>query len=232
MHQVVLGKKAQELVQSPKDLEKLTIGMPRGAPVALAIQGMARDTGVELAKIRFVDLAPPEAIKALAKGTIDAMAAWAPWVFKPVQGADAKVAFTGSKSFLPGKDGPVQWLRLHAGVVASARMVKDHPNTLKAVLRALVKATYLINNDRDTAVGIVAKALFMEDFLAKDLMELNVYSMEQTEQPVKAMAEQADFLYTLDRIKKTFPPEQVFVTTLLEDVEPLLVKWKSKTEAR
>ncbi|HXD96048.1 MAG TPA: ABC transporter substrate-binding protein, partial [Candidatus Acidoferrum sp.] len=40
--QIVLGKKGQEIVRSPKDFEKLKIGMPKGASVTMAIQAMAR----------------------------------------------------------------------------------------------------------------------------------------------------------------------------------------------
>src|SRR5919198_1860041 len=41
--QVVLGKRAQEIVRSPKDLEKIKIGMPKGASLTMAIQNMAKD---------------------------------------------------------------------------------------------------------------------------------------------------------------------------------------------
>src|SRR3972149_10530109 len=58
--QIVLGKKAQEMVRSPKDFEKLKIGMPKGASVTLAIESMARETGVDFSKIQFVNLAPPD----------------------------------------------------------------------------------------------------------------------------------------------------------------------------
>src|SRR5216117_587689 len=131
--QVVLGKRAQELVRSPKDLEKLKVGMPKGASVTMAIQAMARDTGVDFTKLQFVNLSPPDAVTALAKGDIDAMAAWAPWVFNAVKQGGGKVYFTGNRSFIPGKEGQVDWLLVHAGVVASGRMLKENPNTLKAV---------------------------------------------------------------------------------------------------
>src|SRR3989475_4334981 len=88
--QVVLGKRAQEIVRSPKDLEKLKVGMPKGASVTMAIQAMAKDTGVDFAKIQFVNLAPPDGVTALAKGDIDAMAGWAPWVFNAVKSAGGK----------------------------------------------------------------------------------------------------------------------------------------------
>lgn len=230
--QIVLGKKGQEIVRSTKDFEKVKIGMPKGASVTMAIQSMARDTGVDFSKIQFVNLAPPDCVTALAKGDIDAMAGWAPWVFNAVKQAGGKVYFTGNKSFIPGKEGQVDWIHVHAGVIVSGKMLKDSPNTLKAVLRALVKATDTVNTQREAVVKIVAKEMKMDEGLARDIMALNIYSMEQTDKHVKGMSEFIDFLHSLDRIKQKFPAENVFVTKLLEEVDPKLVKWKSKTEVR
>jgi NitT/TauT family transport system substrate-binding protein len=230
--QVVLGKKGQELVRSPKDLEKVKIGMPKGASVTMAIQAMARDTGVDFAKLQFVNLSPPDAITALAKGDIDAMAAWAPWVFNAVKQAGGQVYFTGNRSFIPGKEGQVDWLRVHAGVVVSGKMLKESPNTLKAILRALRKATDTLNTNREVAVKIVAKEMKMEEGLARDIMALNIYSMEINDKIYRGMGEFVDFLHSLDRIKQKFPAEGLFYTKLLEEVDPTLVKWKARTDIR
>src|SRR5262245_65961935 len=43
--QIVLGKKGQEIVRSPKDFEKVKIGMPKGESVTMDDQAMARDNG-------------------------------------------------------------------------------------------------------------------------------------------------------------------------------------------
>jgi ABC-type nitrate/sulfonate/bicarbonate transport system substrate-binding protein len=230
--QIVLGKKGQELVRSPKDFERLKIGMPKGASVTMAIQAMARDNGVDFSKIQFVNLSPPDAVTALAKGDIDAMAAWAPWVFNAVKQAGGKVYFTGNRSYIPGKEGQVEWLHVYAGVVASGKMIKENPNTLKAILRALRKATDTVNTNRDVVVPIVAREMKLEEGLARDIMALNVYSMETNEKFYKGMGEFVDFLHSLDRIKQKFPADTVFYTRLLEEVEPGLVKWKAKTEVR
>jgi NitT/TauT family transport system substrate-binding protein len=230
--QVVLGKKGQELVRSPKDFEKLKVGMPKGASVTMAIQAMARDNGVDFTKVQFINLSPPDAVTALAKGDIDAMAAWAPWVFNAVKQAGGKVYFSGNRSFIPGKEGQVDWLHVYAGVVASGKMVKENPNTLKAVLRALRKATDTVNKDREAAVKVVAKEMKMDEALAREIMALNVYSMETNEKFYKGMGEFVDFLHSLDRIKQKFPADSVFYTRLLEEVDPGLVKWKAKTEVR
>jgi NitT/TauT family transport system substrate-binding protein len=229
--QIVLGKKGQEIVRSPKDFEKLKIGMPKGASVTMAIQAMARDNGVDFNKIQFVNLSPPDAVTALAKGDIDAMAAWAPWVFNAVK-AGGKVYFTGNKSMIPGKEGQVDWLHVHAGVVASGKMVKENPNTLKAVLRALKKATDSINKDREGAVKIVSREMKTDEALTREIMALNIYSMEMNDKIAKGMGEFVDFLHSLERIKAKFPAESVIYTKLLEETDPSLVKWKSKTEVK
>src|SRR2546426_6501595 len=230
--QIVLGKKGQEIVRSPKDFEKVKIGMPKGASVTMAIQAMARDSGVDFNKLQFVNLAPPDSVTALAKGDIDAMAGWAPWVFNAVKQAGGKVYFTGNRSYIPGKEGQVDWLHVYAGVIVSGKMLKDNPNTLKAVLRALVKATDAVNTNREAAVKIVAKEMKMDEGLARDIMALNIYSMEQTDKQLKGMGEFIDFLHSLDRIKEKFPPEKVYVTKLLEEVDPRLVRWESQTEVK
>ncbi len=230
--QIILGKKAQQIVHSPKDFEKLKIGMPKGASVTMAIENMANATGIDFAKIQFVNLAPPDAITALAKGDIDAMAAWAPWVFNAVKQAGGKVYYTGSKSYIPGKEGDVDWLLVHAGVVASGKMIKDNPNTLKAILRALDKATGAINANRDAAVKIVAREMKMDEATARDIMALNQYSMEMNDKVYRGMGAFVDFLASLNRIPTKVPPERMFYTKLLEDVDPKLVKWKSTTEVK
>ncbi len=230
--QIVLGKKGQEIVRSPKDFEKVKIGMPKGASVTMAIQAMARDTGVDFTKLQFVNLSPPDAVTALAKGDIDAMAGWAPWVFNAVKQGGGKVYFTGNRSFIPGKEGQVDWLHVHAGVVASGKMLKENPNTLKAVLRALRKATDTINTDRETAVKIVAREMKTDEALTRDIMALNIYSMEMNDRIPKGMGEFIDFLHSLDRIKQKFPADSVIYTKLLEETDPALVKWKSKTEIK
>jgi len=230
--QIILGKKGQEIVRSPKDFEKVKIGMPKGASVTMAIQKMAKDTGIDFAKIQFVNLAPPDGVTALAKGDIDAMAGWAPWVFNAVKQAGGKVYFTGNKSYIPGKEGEVEWLLVHAGVVASGKMLKDNPNTVKAVLRALTKATATVNGNRETAVKIVAKEMKLDEGVARDIMALNVYSMEMNDKIYRGMGDFVDFLLSLNRIPQKINPESVFYTKLLEEVDPKLVKWKAKTEIK
>jgi hypothetical protein len=108
------------------------------------------------------------------------------------------------RRFIPGKEGQVDWLLVRAGVVASGKMVKDNPNTLKAVLRALNRATTTINANREASVKIVAAQMKMDEGMARDIMALNIYSMEMNDKIYRGMGE----------------------------VDPKLVKWKAKTEVK
>jgi ABC-type nitrate/sulfonate/bicarbonate transport system substrate-binding protein len=223
--QFVLGPRAK--VSAPKDLEKLKIGMAKGASITMAIEAMCKETGVDFDKLQFINLSPPDQVTALAKGDIDAMAAWAPWVINAVKQAKGKVYFTGNHSYIPGKEGPVDWLLVHAGVVASGEYVQKYPQTLKAVLRALQRATATINQERDKVVPIIAREMKLPEETARDIMALNIYSMEMNEKIYRGMAEFVEFLHKLHRIPQKIDPGSVFYTKLLEEVDPSLVKWKS-----
>src|SRR5919108_604253 len=50
--QFVLGPRAK--VSSPKDLEKLKIGMAKGASITMAIEAMATETGIDFEKLQFI----------------------------------------------------------------------------------------------------------------------------------------------------------------------------------
>jgi ABC-type nitrate/sulfonate/bicarbonate transport system substrate-binding protein len=228
--QFILGPKAK--VETPKDLEKLKIGMAKGASITMAIEAMAKATGVEFEKLQFINLAPPDQVTALAKGDIDAMAAWAPWVVNAVKQANGRVYFTGNQSHIPGKEGSVDWLLVHAGVVTSAEYLQKYPNTLKAVLRAVRRATDTINQERDKVVPIVAKEMRIPEEPTRDIMALNIYSMEMNEKIHRGMGEFVEFLHQLNRIPQKIDPASVFYTKLLEELDPSLVKWKSTVALR
>jgi ABC-type nitrate/sulfonate/bicarbonate transport system substrate-binding protein len=223
--QFVLGPRAK--VATPKDLERLKIGMAKGASITMAIEAMCRETGVDFDKLQFINLSPPDQVTALAKGDIDAMAAWAPWVINAVKQVKGRVYFTGNYSHIPGKEGPVEWLLVHAGVVTSGEYLQKYPNTLKAVLRALKRATETINQERDRVVPIIAREMKLPEETTRDIMALNIYSMEMNEKIHRGMGEFVEFLYKLNRIPRKIDPGSVFYTGLLEEVDASLVKWKS-----
>jgi len=173
--QAVVGNK-DLMLSSAKDLEGKTIGIPSGADVMIAINNMGEELGVDVSKIRFVNLAPSDAVVALERGGIDAMAAWEPFITKGIQ-SGGTFLFSGTKSALPEKQGDVQWMSVHTTIQVTDKFLSNNPNTLKAILRALKRATDFINENREEAIRILAPELHLSEEELTEIMSRNVYSM-------------------------------------------------------
>jgi len=173
--QAVVGSK-DLMLSSAKDLEGKTIGIPSGADVMIAINNMGEELGVDVSKIRFVNLAPSDAVVALERGDIDAMAAWEPFITKGIQ-SGGTFLFSGTKSALPEKQGDVQWMSVHTTIQVTDKFLSNNPNTLKAILRALKRATDFINENREEAIRILAPELHLSEEELTEIMSRNVYSM-------------------------------------------------------
>ena len=86
------------------------------------------------------------------------MACWEPFITKAIQGG-GHFLFSGTKSDLPDKKGDVKWMSVHTTIQVTDDFLKKNPETIKAVLRALKKATDYINNNREDAIKLLAPEL-------------------------------------------------------------------------
>ncbi|CCQ97045.1 Nitrate/sulfonate/bicarbonate ABC transporter substrate-binding protein [[Clostridium] ultunense Esp] len=222
--QAVVGGKNLNL-KSAKDLEGKTIGVPSGADVVIAINNMGKELGVDVSKIKYVNLSPSDAVTALEKGDIDAMAAWEPFITKAIQGG-GKFLFSGTKANLPEKQGDVNWMSVHTTIQVTDDFLKKNPNTIKAVLRALKKATDYINENREEAIKILAPELHLTEEELKEIMSRNVYSMEVNENYVKDSNGEAvgNYLKSVGNIKELVDPKTYHDLSLLKEIAPELVK--------
>ena len=173
--QAVVGGK-DLVLNSAKDLEGKTIGIPSGADVMIAITNMGEELGVDVSKIKFVNLAPSDAVVALESSDIDAMAAWEPFITKGIN-AGGKFLFSGTKAALPELQGDVRWMSVHTTIQVTDGFLGKYPNTLKAVLRALKRATDYINENREEAIKMLAPELHLSEEELTEIMSRNVYSM-------------------------------------------------------
>ncbi|ANF95950.1 ABC transporter substrate-binding protein [Paenibacillus bovis] len=222
--QAVVGSSKLQL-GSAKDLEGKTIGIPNGADVKIAIDNMGKELGVDVSKIKFVNLAPSDAVVALQNGDIDAMAAWEPFITKAVQGG-GKFLFSGTKSELPDKKGDVNWMSVHTTVQVTDKYLEENPNTVKAVLRALDKATDYINDHREEAIKILAPELHLSEAELKEIMNRNVYSMKVDDTYVNGSNGPAvgNYLQSVGNIISIPAPASYHDLSLLKDVDSSLVE--------
>ena len=222
--QAVVGSSKLEL-NSAKDLEGKTIGIPSGADVVIAINNMAEELGVDASKIKYVNLAPSDAVVALEKGDIDAIAAWEPFITKAIQGG-GKFLFSGTQSELPDKQSAVNWMSGHTSIQVTDDFLAKNPNTLKAILRSLKKATDYINDNREEAIKILAPELHLTEAELTEIMSRNVYSMEVDDTYVNGSNGSAvgEYLLSVGNIKSIPAPLTYHDLSLLKEVDSSLIK--------
>lgn len=212
-------------INTPKDLEGKTFGIPAGADVQIAINKMAQEYGVDLTKIKVANLAPSDALTALQSGDIDAMAAWEPFITKAISGG-GKLLFSGTSNALEGEAKPVEWMSVHTTLQVTGDYLKENPNTIKAVLRALEKATTYINENREEAIKILAPELHLEVAELTEIMNRNVYDMTSDDSFINNSNGQTvmDYLLETGNIKTVPAMEDYIDLSLLKAVNSDLVK--------
>ncbi|MDI3327518.1 MAG: ABC transporter substrate-binding protein [Alicyclobacillaceae bacterium] len=222
--QAVVGGANLKLT-SAKDLEGKTVGIPSGADVMMAIQNMGKELGVDTSKIKYVNLAPSDALTALQKGEIDAMACWEPFITKAIE-SGGHFLFSGTKSALPDKKGDVKWMSVHTTLQVTDDFLQKNPNTIKALLRALKKATDYINTHRDEAIRILAPELHLSEAELREIMNRNVYSMEVNDSYINGSNGDGvkDYLMSVGNIKSKPDFKSYNDFSLLKEVAPELIK--------
>jgi len=196
--QCVVASSRAHIVNA-KDLEGKKIGIASGAGVLIAIRNMCREMGVDIKKIQFVTLNPSDQLAAMEHGDIDAMACWEPWVSNAIKN-NGKLLFSGLKSYLGDKQGDVQWLSFYTTMQVSDSFLQEHPEEIKAMLRALKKATLFINEHPDEAAEIVAQEIKLDKAQVKTIMAQNKYNMQLDDHFVQSCDEMAGFMYEMKNI--------------------------------
>ena len=220
---VVAGKNAN--IVNGKDLEGKKVGIPAGAGVMIAIRNMCNELNVDINKIQFVTLSPSDAIAALEKGDIDAMACWEPWISN-AQNNGGKLLFSGLKSYLGDKQGDVNWMNFYTTMQVSDTFLKEHPEEVKAMLRALKKATDFINENPDEAAEIIAKEINLDAAQVKRIMSQNQYKMTYDDNFVNSCGEIADFMQETNNISTKPDFEKYADSSILKSVDETLVTAK------
>ncbi|THD44705.1 MAG: ABC transporter substrate-binding protein [Bradyrhizobium sp.] len=223
---VVLGPNT--VVNSPKDLEGKKIGMAAGAGVAMAITSMCEDKGVDCSKIKLINLQPPDQIPALLRGDIDAMAIWNPYALAGVK-AGGRVYFTGNKSYIDGQEQSVHYMYLDGGLIVNGPFLMKNPETVKAVMRAIIKATNYINShSRKEIAAILSGPLEIPADDLEQILKANIYSNAVDDTTVGELTKllayggRPDIGWT----GKVYVPSEVYDLHLLKEVAPDLVTAK------
>lgn len=220
---VVIGNNSG--ITSPADLSGKRIGMYAGASVEFAIDSMCKAHGIDFSSLKFINMEPPEQAIALMQGNIDVMACWEPYVSAAAR-SGGRLYFTGSKSYIESPDNPqdVNWLYLATGLATTGEFLTQAPNTLKAMMRALMRANDLIINDPAEAVAPIAKGLGIPSEGLEQILQANDYRPDLDER--LAVGYPAYIKWAVERkFLNDFVPLNDFLDRqLLQEIAPDAVK--------
>lgn len=209
-------------IVTPRDLEGKKIGMAKGAAVYIAFQSMAREFGVDLARITFVDLLPAQQLEALQRGEVHGIACWEPWTSR-AQAIGGKFYFSGSRSAIPGYEEDINWLVDQSVLMVLNENLQQHPDTVKALIRAFKRATDFINENPQEAATILSGPLSADALEIEKILALNKYSMKMDNLFKIGLLSFRELLFQNGAIS-TMPEEKsLYTTEWLEAVDPSLV---------
>jgi ABC-type nitrate/sulfonate/bicarbonate transport system substrate-binding protein len=221
-------------VENPEDLYKVKLGLLVSSTSGALLANVAQKYGLDVSKIQTVNLAPPEAMAAMANNEIQGIIFWEPFPYRAVKEQKAKIVHTGTKSFFAknkGEEVPVSNNR--TVWVASQDWVRNNPNATKALVEVLVKAQKYVADpaNRDEVLKIFSD--FQKQPLEMNQALLDNYAFDATvdQAYIDDMAAIADYLQATNRIQGERKDILSYTyTEPLKAVDPALVEiegqWK------
>ena len=218
--QIVVHKNAG--IHTPHDLQGKRIGMAKGAAVYIAVQGMAKEFGLDLNSVEFVHLLPAQQLDAMQKGDVEAIACWEPWTSK-AQALGGQFWFSGARSEIPDNEGNINWLVDQSVLMTFRENLEHYPETMKALIRAFCKATTFINDHLEQAAEILAAPLSLGQEELQHILSLNKYSMTMDNLFKIGLLSFRELLYQNGVISSKPPEHDLYSSEFLKQVDPGLV---------
>lgn len=155
-------------IAKPGDLRGKKVATMPGTNADYFMYRFFESQKIPLSEVRITNMAPPDMIVQLAAGDIDAYFAWEPHITlgeRPLAG-----------KFVEFPPGPLYYGR-HT-VNMDPDFASAHPNTVRAVLRALLEAEAYVHAHPAESAALVAKRLHMEPAVVAKLMSEIDYRVE------------------------------------------------------
>ncbi|HEY1719797.1 MAG TPA: ABC transporter substrate-binding protein [Magnetospirillaceae bacterium] len=135
-------------IHEPKDLIGKKVGVLKGSTSELYQTLFFRKYGLD-GKVDAINIAVPEMIPAIARGDVQAIFVWEPWLARLVQ--------TVPSASVPWRYDTDGVYNLHWGYWFNKDFIEKTPELAEKTLAALVAATDWINTHQDEAADIIAK---------------------------------------------------------------------------
>lgn len=176
----LVGKKGHNY--SVKDLKGKTVAGPRGTVLHQMLVAALKKEGMTMQDIQFVSMDPPKAYAALVGNSVDAALLAAGLVVK-ANDAGMKTITTAEGLVKP-----------NLVMVARRAYAEEHPDLLKRVVAVHRKAHAWINENKEKALEMGAKAQGVSPEVAQKLFDWSSFYDVLTEDDIRGMQEDKRFL--------------------------------------
>jgi ABC-type nitrate/sulfonate/bicarbonate transport system substrate-binding protein len=212
------GMVVRKGITSPKQLEGSKLALTKGTTATMLIELYIKKYDLDAKKIGLIHMSAPEQIPAFISGDIDGLICWEPWLWT----ATEKVPGSHVMQRAPGL------FKTFNLLLASDEYLTKYPNTVKAVLRGLLKANEQIQSPdgRRQAAQLVRKnemPAIPEDVLLK-MIETRTFTMTIDAPLVDGLQKMTDFLLSVGRIDRKVEVREWLQPKLMRELHPDLVK--------
>jgi NitT/TauT family transport system substrate-binding protein len=180
---------ASSSILGPEDLEGKRVGLQASSSTHAAFLNWATENDVNASNITIVPMDPRDLAQAMHTGGIDAMAGSEPWAVNTENLCGSAVHEIGNSSGL-GSTYPIV-------LVASAKLLRDNPVAIEAMVDVLVRATEFINGHWEESMQICSSrtGLSILDQGRCSAMQLYAVGFNQTDEDSIDKAAQAMFAF-------------------------------------
>lgn len=183
MHNYLIARRDRG-IQSEQDLRGKRIGVPLKTAAEFYLGRFLELHHMSLKDVIPVDTSPNDLVQALVNGTVDAVVAWQP-------NEKAILDQMGSSVIR----WPVQNDQAAYGIVISTQQwTKQHPESVKQFLRALVEAESFYVSHPQKAMDIVQKRLSFDKTLMEIIRSEHQYQVSLDQSLILAMEDEARWM--------------------------------------
>jgi len=211
-------------IRKPEDLNGKKIAFVPGTVTEALFLKIAERYKLDAKSIETVKSGPAELLPAFQNGNVDAFIIWQPLALKG-EGAGGAKLLTANESFVPGEEGPQKLIGSYGLLGGHRDFLRDNPNTVKAVLRALDKAADFIQANPERAAEEIGQAIGLEAELVKRVLPLNRYAVEITPELAGTLDELSQFLLANGKIKEKPKLGEFINPAYLKETDGAAVTW-------
>ena len=217
-------------LSGPAELVKKRLAAPITSSHVMMLAKLGKQYGFDSSQVKIVNMEPSDAVTATMRGDVDGALTYDPFMSRLVQ-LGCSLYVTGKTSYISGTkvelSGDQQLLYQNALLLSDQSWMEKNPNTLKAVLRALIAANTLIAADRPRAAAMMQDFLHVDTTMMTGIMNANRYNMALDQQIVRSINFANEWLQMVKRISAPVQPDSVLAPKLLQQVDANLVNLKA-----